>query len=100
MVFFASWRASRLNIVSAIRDLPESKPHNPEAATAFGYLRAALNGLAAFGYIVVSLLALLRFQPLAPVLLAALAFAWVARRGFVARERKTAARRAAPAAAA
>lgn len=45
VIFVASWRASRLNIVAAIRDLPEASPANPEGATALGYLRAALNGL-------------------------------------------------------
>ena len=44
VVFISSWRASRLNITSAIRDLPESKPLNPEAATWRGYFRAVLNG--------------------------------------------------------
>jgi ABC-type transport system substrate-binding protein len=40
-----------------------------------------------------------RYWPLALLALAALAFGWVARRGFVARERKTAVRQAAPSAA-
>ncbi|MFN0095172.1 MAG: FtsX-like permease family protein [Dehalococcoidia bacterium] len=62
VVFLASWRASRLNIVAAIRDLPESKPSDPEGATVFGYLRAALNGVAAFGALV-SVLILLLWQP-------------------------------------
>ena len=47
VVFISSWRASRLNITSAIRDLPETKPFNPEAATWMGYLRAGLNGMVA-----------------------------------------------------
>ncbi len=45
VIFISSWRASRLNITSAIRDLPETKPINPEAATWMGYFRAALNGM-------------------------------------------------------
>ncbi|MGE5595987.1 MAG: ABC transporter permease [Hyphomicrobiales bacterium] len=47
VIFISSWRASRLNITAAIRDLPESRPINPESATARGYLRAVLNGLVA-----------------------------------------------------
>ncbi|MGB4862307.1 MAG: FtsX-like permease family protein, partial [Tepidiformaceae bacterium] len=47
VIFISSWRASRLNITAAIRDLPESKPINPEAATWRGYYRAAINGIAA-----------------------------------------------------
>ena len=47
VIFISSWRASRLNITAAIRDLPESKPINPEAATWKGYLRAVLNGVVA-----------------------------------------------------
>ncbi|MBK9547137.1 MAG: FtsX-like permease family protein [Dehalococcoidia bacterium] len=47
MVFASSWRASRLNITAAIRDLPESHPVNPEASTWKGYYRAALNGIVA-----------------------------------------------------
>lgn len=49
VIFASSWRASRLNITAAIRDLPETKPINPETATWRGYLRAALNGVIAFG---------------------------------------------------
>jgi ABC-type antimicrobial peptide transport system permease subunit len=66
VVFFASWRASRLNIVSAIRDLPESKPHNPEDATAMGYLRGGLNGMASFGFLIVGLLGIFRLPELMP----------------------------------
>lgn len=47
VIFLSSWRASRLNIVSAIRDLPESPPIDPESATLPGYLRAVLNGMVA-----------------------------------------------------
>ncbi|MBA4180629.1 MAG: hypothetical protein C0506_08590 [Anaerolinea sp.] len=47
VIFISSWRASRLNITAAIRDLPETHPVNPEAATWRGYLRAVLNGLVA-----------------------------------------------------
>ncbi len=46
-VTFASWRASSLNIVAAIRDLPETKPVNPEAGTLGGYLRGVLNAVVA-----------------------------------------------------
>jgi len=47
VIFISSWRASRLNITAAIRDLPESHPINPEASTWKGYYRAALNGIVA-----------------------------------------------------
>lgn len=47
VIFISSWRASRLNITAAIRDLPESHPMNPEAATWKGYYRAVINGIAA-----------------------------------------------------
>ncbi len=49
VIFISSWRASRLNITSAIRDLPETHPINPEALTVRGYVRAALNGVLALG---------------------------------------------------
>ncbi|MCH8064961.1 MAG: FtsX-like permease family protein [Chloroflexi bacterium] len=42
-VTFASWRTSNLNIVAAIRDLPETEAPNPEAGTLRGYLRGLLN---------------------------------------------------------
>ncbi len=63
VIFFASWRASRLNIVAAIRDLPESRPINPEDATMAGYLRGALNAMVAFGTLLLSLTTL-RISPL------------------------------------
>lgn len=47
VIFISSWRASRLNITAAIRDLPESRPIDPEAETWRGYYRAVINGLAA-----------------------------------------------------
>ena len=47
VIFIASWRASRLNITAAIRDLPDSPPLDPEAATWPGYFRAAINGITA-----------------------------------------------------
>ncbi len=81
VVFLASWRASRLNIVSAIRDLPESRPANPEAATAIGYLRGTLNGFVAFGFIVVSILGVLHFPdpPIAILcLIASIPGPWIA----------------------
>lgn len=71
VIFVSSWRASRLNIVAAIRDLPESRPINPEAATWLGYFRAVLNGVAAGGITAISLLAALRFSDQAPLFLAA-----------------------------
>ena len=46
-VTFASWRVSTLNIVAAIRDLPESIRPNPEAGTLRGYLRGVLNAAVA-----------------------------------------------------
>ncbi len=49
VIFISSWRASRLNIVSAIRDLPESHPVNPEDATFMGYHRGLLNGVIVMG---------------------------------------------------
>ncbi|MCK9519239.1 MAG: FtsX-like permease family protein, partial [Dehalococcoidia bacterium] len=49
VIFVSSWRASRLNITAAIRDLPETRPINPEMATWRGYVRAALNGILALG---------------------------------------------------
>ncbi|MBK6663088.1 MAG: hypothetical protein IPG47_10205 [Thermoflexaceae bacterium] len=49
VIFISSWRASRLNITAAIRDLPETHPYNPEAATWRGYVRAALTGVMATG---------------------------------------------------
>lgn len=48
VIFIASWRASRINITAAIRDLPETSPIDPEASTWRGYYRAATNGIAAF----------------------------------------------------
>lgn len=47
VIFVSSWRASRLNITAAIRDLPESRPIDPEAETWRGYYRAVLNGIVA-----------------------------------------------------
>lgn len=48
VILIASWRASRINITAAIRDLPETSPIDPEASTWRGYYRAAINGIAAF----------------------------------------------------
>lgn len=67
VIFIASWRASRLNIVSAIRDTPEAKPINAESATWFGLLRATLNAFAALGFFAVSLLVTLRYPSIAPI---------------------------------
>jgi len=69
VVFFASWRASRLNIVAAIRDLPETKQTDPEGATWHGYVRSALNGFAGFGFLVVSLFLALRLPDLFTIFL-------------------------------
>ncbi|MGE3075640.1 MAG: ABC transporter permease [Dehalococcoidia bacterium] len=52
VIFISSWRASRLNITAAIRDLPESHPINPEASTWRGYYRAAINGIAALSLVI------------------------------------------------
>ncbi|MCH8901026.1 MAG: FtsX-like permease family protein, partial [Chloroflexi bacterium] len=46
-VTFASWRVSNLNIVAAIRDLPETIRPNPEEGTLRGYLRGVLNAAVA-----------------------------------------------------
>lgn len=71
VIFVSSWRASRLNIVAAIRDLPETRPLNPERATWLGYSRAILNGVVAGGITATSLLAALRFPGQAPLFLLA-----------------------------
>src|SRR5690606_86722 len=65
VIFVSSWRASRLNIVSAIRDLPESRRANPENATWFGFLRATLNAFAAIGFFLVSFVLSMRFPSIA-----------------------------------
>ncbi len=67
VIFISSWRASRLNIVSAIRDLPESKPMNLENSTWFGFLRATLNAFAAIGFFLVSFVLSIRFPSIAPL---------------------------------
>lgn len=54
----ASVNAARLNIVAAIRDLPETKQLNPEQRTWRGYLRGTLNAMVAFGYVPVCLSAM------------------------------------------
>lgn len=71
VVFLASWRASRINIVAAIRDLPETHRTNPEDATWHGYVRGALNGFAAFGVAVFSILAAIHFKAFAPLFILA-----------------------------
>ena len=65
VIFFAAIRASRLNIVAAIRDLPEPIVTNPEAATWRGYARAVLNAAVAGGAIAVSVFALYRLPDFA-----------------------------------
>ncbi len=64
-VVFSSWRVSNLNIVAAIRDLPEAEATNPEQATWIGYLRGVLNAFVAVGILLVSLIAAARFTELA-----------------------------------
>ena len=85
VISVASWRASRLNIVAAIRDLPESKAINPEEATAFGLLRAVLNGFGAIGFIVFSFFGLLRLPDFAPLFTLALLIALIGPFVFLAR---------------
>lgn len=60
VITLASIRASRLNITAAIRDLPETRPINPEQATFRGYLRGILNAVAAFGGLGLGLLLAIR----------------------------------------
>ena len=61
VITIASIRASRLNIVAAIRDLPETRQRNPEQATVFGYFRGLLNAGAAFGFFLGFLVLSMRF---------------------------------------
>ncbi len=68
-VVFSSWRVSNLNIVAAIRDLPEAEVINPEQATWIGYLRGVLNAFIAVGILLISLIAAARFTALAPLFL-------------------------------
>jgi putative ABC transport system permease protein len=68
-VVFSSWRVSNLNIVSAIRDLPEGEVINPEQATWIGYLRGVLNAFVAVGVLVISLIVAARFTAFAPLFL-------------------------------
>ncbi|MCY4391935.1 MAG: FtsX-like permease family protein [Chloroflexi bacterium] len=77
VIFLAAVRASRLNIVSAIRDLPEPIVTNPEAATWRGYARAVLNAAVAGGAVAVSVFALYRLPDLAPLFTIALLFGLV-----------------------
>ncbi|MCY3647938.1 MAG: FtsX-like permease family protein [Chloroflexi bacterium] len=74
VIFFAAVRASRLNIVAAIRDLPEPIVINPEAATWRGYARAVLNAAVVGGAIAVSVFALYRLPDFAPLFSIALLF--------------------------
>ena len=78
VIFFAAVRASRLNIVAAIRDLPEPIVTNPEAATWRGYARAVLNAAVAGGAIAVSVFALYRLpNDFVPLFVIALLFGLV-----------------------
>ena len=58
-VTFASWRASNLNIVAAIRDLDETSVPNPEAGTVRGFLRGLLNATVAVVLAPISLFVLM-----------------------------------------
>ena len=60
VIFLAALRASRLNIVAAIRDLPETSPAQADDGTWRGYARSVLMAAVAAGYIVVCLLAIMR----------------------------------------
>ncbi len=62
----AAARAARLNITAAIRDVPESRPLNPEEATWFGFLRGTLNALVAGGFLVIGVVAAIRLPVLLP----------------------------------
>ncbi len=77
VIFFAAVRASRLNIVAAIRDLPEPIVTNPEAATWRGYARAVLNAAVAGGAIAVSVFALYRLPDFVGLFSIALLFGLV-----------------------
>ena len=77
VIFLAAIRASRLNIVAAIRDLPEPIVTNPEAATWRGYARAVLNAAVAGGAIAVSVFALYRLPDFAGLFSIALLFGLV-----------------------
>jgi ABC-type lipoprotein release transport system permease subunit len=68
-VVISSWRVSNLNIVAAIRDLPEAEATNPEQATWIGYLRGVLNAFVAVGVLLVSLIAAARFTEFATLFL-------------------------------
>jgi putative ABC transport system permease protein len=54
-VTFASWRASNLNIVAAIRDLDEMAVPDPEAGTVRGFLRGLLNATVTVALLPISL---------------------------------------------
>ncbi|MFQ5381526.1 MAG: ABC transporter permease, partial [Dehalococcoidia bacterium] len=81
VIFTASWRASRLNIVAAIRDLPGAGAVNPEDATALGYLRALLNGMvmlaAPLGVVLLLLGGPARFLLAPPTLLVGAVSPWL-----------------------
>lgn len=77
VIFLAAVRASRLNIVAAIRDLPEPIVTNPEAATWRGYARAVLNASVAGGAIAVSAFALYRLPDFAVLFAIGLLFGLV-----------------------
>ena len=61
VVVFAAARASRINIVAAIRDIPEETIGGEDSATINGYLHSITRALVGGGYIVAGLLLMLRF---------------------------------------
>ncbi len=77
VIFLAAIRASRLNIVAAIRDLPEPIVTNPEAATWRGYARAVLNTAVAGGAVAVGAIGLIRIPDFAPLFIIILVFGLV-----------------------
>ena len=87
VIFLAALRASRLNIVAAIRDLPETSPHNPEDATWRGYARSVLMAAVAVGYVIVCLLAIARLPEARPLFTLGLLFGLVGPWVFVLRGR-------------
>ena len=86
VIFLAAIRASRLNIVAAIRDLPEPIVTNPEAATWRGYARGVLNAAVAGGAVAVSVFALYRLPDLAGLVSIALLFGLVGPYVYVLRQ--------------
>jgi ABC-type lipoprotein release transport system permease subunit len=67
-VVFSSWRVSNLNIVAAIRDIPENVGVNPEERTVFGYSRGLLNASVAGFFSLTAFVLAARLTGLAPLL--------------------------------